>query len=48
MSQVLSQSFQLGLFQAQHGIASASFTINGLGLLDAERLLGSDKFLHSF
>jgi hypothetical protein len=48
MSEVFSQSFQLGLLQTQHGVASAPFTVNSLGLLNAERLLGGEELLHCF
>jgi hypothetical protein len=36
MSEVFSQSFQLGLLQTQHRVASAPFTVNSLSLLNAE------------
>lgn len=46
LRQILAQALKLALLESKHGVAAAPFSIDGLGLLGAEALLGAEELLH--
>ena len=46
LRQIFSQGFKLTLLEPKHRVASATLSVDSLGLLDTQALFGGKKLLH--